>query len=109
MVKKFAEKFGLDKERFKLHEGLHFIITSIPSVHSSKALGEDGKPYNIAEINGRDFNDKAVKYYDTSSVIVEQCRDMLSDARPDGTLKEEMEVLVVLKTSKKKRDYLSFE
>jgi hypothetical protein len=109
MSKKFGEKYGLDKDRKKLSEGLHFIIKSIPSIHASKALGEDEQPYDIAEINGEDLNGISVKYYDTSSVIVEQCRDMLKDARPDGVLKEEIEVKTIVKTSKKKRDYLSFE
>jgi hypothetical protein len=109
MARKFSEKYGLDKDRKKLTEGLEFIIVSIPSVHSSRAVGEDGKPYDIAEINGKDDKGNLLKFYDTSSVIVEQCRDMLKDARPEGILKEEMEVKVVLKTSKKKRDYLSFE
>lgn len=109
MPRKFTDKYGLDKDRKKLSEGLHFIIISIPSVHASKALGEDGNPYEIAEINGKDMEGKEVKYYDTGSVIVEQCKDMLKDARPDGILKEEMEVIVILKHSKKKRDYLSFE
>jgi hypothetical protein len=109
MVKKFSEKYGLDKDRKKLTEGLQFVITAIPSIHPSRALGEDGKPYEIAEINGTDEKGNVVKYYDTSSVIVENCKDMLKDARPDGTLKEEMEVKVVSRTSKKKRDYLAFE
>jgi hypothetical protein len=109
MARKFSEKYGLDKDRIKLTEGLEFIIIGIPSVHASRAVGEDGKTYDIAEINGKDKAGNLLKFYDTSSVIVEQCRDMLKDARPDGTLKEEMEVKTVLKTSKKKRDYLAFE
>lgn len=109
MSKKFGDKYGLDKDRKKLIANLQFIIKSIPSIHASKAVGEDGSPYEIVEINGEDLNGIPVKFYDSSSVIVEQCKDMLKDARPDGILKEEIEVRTVLKTSKKKRDYLSFE
>ena len=106
-VKTFSEKFGLDKDRKKLANGITFIITAIPKIEKTRKEGED---YEIATIDGVDLIGEPVKYYGTNQAIIDACKTMLTDAKPDGTLTEPIKVTVVERISeKRKKAYLTFE
>lgn len=106
MVKSYSEKYGLDPERKKIEAGMSLTVTQIVSIEPSKKMGDDGKPYEIATINGLDEHGQPVKYYATNKAIVDACRQMQADAKPDGTLKEPLTITITEEISDKKRKYL---
>ena len=103
---KFGEKYGLDKDRLKVEKGEEFSIVKIGKITKTRKEGED---YEIAEFDVI-IEGKPAKRYGTNSAIVDACKTMLQDAKPDGTLKESIEVSVVERISeKRKKPYLAFE
>jgi hypothetical protein len=105
---KFSEKFGLDKDRLKVEEGMRFSIIAIPKIEKTRKEGED---YEVATIDAIDENGKVIKRYASNRSIIDQCKQMLEEnSKPDGTLKESVEVVVVSRISeKRKKAYLCFE
>jgi hypothetical protein len=104
-VKTFSEKRQeqYEKDRFKLEDGVKFVITKIVDI---KELTD----FSVVLMDGISITGEPVKYYASGKAIVNQCKELLSDAAPDGTLNEPIEVEVVMrKAVKSKYTYPSFK
>ena len=120
-VVKFGDKFGLEKDRFKLVKDIFdFDIVAI-LIHKSKVLydttitHEDGtkevkkQKIDIASIDAVYYEDgkplkEIAKFYSSSMPIVESCKEIIAEygsGDEKGTLKENVHIdMVMQKTSK---------
>lgn len=103
--KTFGEKRQeqYEKDRYRLETGIKFVITRIADV---KELTD----FSVVLIDGKDIQDNPVKYYASGKAIVNQCKELLTDSSPDGTLKEPIEVETITKRARKiNKDYVCFK
>ena len=104
-VKTFGQKRqeSYEKDRYKIESGVKFILTQIIDI---KELTD----FSVVLMNGQSITGDAVKYYGTGKAIVNQCKELLTDASPDGTLKEPIMVEVIMQKAKKSRfEYPAFK